>query len=379
MKFVLLSFLIWRILLFIPLILGNILLPYRIGYEYTNIWNRIAEYFPVNHFLVYPWANFDGVHYLSIASFGYTTEGNFFPLYPLLINILAQAFGGGQTLGAAYFFSGLIITNLCFFLSLIFLYKLILLDFSTKVAKQSIIFLLIFPTSFYFGAIYSESLFLLLVVCSFYLARKNNWFLANIFAMFSTSTRLTGIVIWPALIYHFFKKEGLKFSLKFLPSILVPMGLISYVVFNFYKWGDFLYFIKVHGTFANSRSVDSIVLFPQTIFRYIKILATLPFSYYEWWIALLELVTFSLVALLLYVGWKKRVNAAYLIFAVVSFLIPVSSGTFNGLPRYTVVLFSIFIALALIKNKVVKLLYMILSPILLFVLIMFFARGYFVA
>lgn len=379
MKFVLLSFLTWRIFLFIPLILGNILLPYRIGYEYTNIWNRIAEYFPVNHFLVYPWANFDGVHYLSIASSGYTTEGNFFPLFPILVNIVSQFFGGGLPFGTSYFFSGLIIANLCFLLSLIVLYKLIVLDYSVKVAKQSIIFLLIFPTSFYFGAIYTESLFLLLIVSSFYFARKNNWFLANILAMFSSATRLLGIVIWPALIYHFFKKKGLKISLKLLSLVLVPIGLISYAVFNIYKWGDFLYFIKAHGNFANSRSIDSIVLFPQTIFRYIKILSILHISYYEWWIALLELVIFFFATLLLYIGWRKKVDITYLIFATISFLIPVSSGTFNGLPRYTVVLFPIIIALALIKNKVVKLLYMILSPILLFVLIMFFSRGYFVA
>lgn len=379
MKFVVLAFLTWRILLFIPLILGDILLQYRSGYEFTNIWSRTAEYFLVSNSLIYPWANFDGVHYLSIASFGYTTEGNFFPLFPLLINIVAQIFGNDLPFGASYFFSGFMIANLCFFLSLIILYKLILLDFSTKVTKQSIIFLLIFPTSFYFGAIYTESLFLLLIVCSFYFARKNNWFLASIFAMFSTATKLIGIVIWPALIYQFLKKEGLKFSIKLLSLVLVPIGLISYAVFNFYKWGDFLYFIKAHGNFANSRSVDSIILFPQAIFRYTKILTTLSVSYYEWWIALLEISIFYIVAILLYIAWKKKVGKEYLLFYLLSFLIPVSSGTFNGVPRYAIVLFPIFLALALIKSQAIKISYTIISPILLFILLIFFSRGYFVA
>ena len=86
-----------------------------------------------------------------------------------------------------------------------------------------------------------------------------------------------------------------------------------------------------------------------------------------------------LVSLLLYFAWKKKVRLSYLIFSFLAFLLPVSSGTFTGLPRYVIVLFPIYIVLASIKNRSVRRAYMILSSALLFILLMFFARGYFVA
>lgn len=342
MKFVILSFIIWRIFLFLLL-----------------------------QFSLSPWGNFDGVHYLTIAKTGYTTEGNFFPLFPLFIRFLSPIFGD--------FFAGLLIANLSFLIALIFLYKLIMLDFSSNIAKQSIIFLLIFPTSFYFGAIYTESLFLLLIVSSFYLARRNNWVLSSFLAIFASATRLVGIFTLPALLYQYVKKEGLKFSFKLFSLFLIPAGLMGYAVFNFYKWGDAFYFIKAHGNLANSRSVDSVVLFPQTIFRYFKILTDLPLTQYEWWIAFLEVSVFFIVSILLFMVWKKNIRREYLIFSILAFLLPVLSGTFSALPRYVITLFPIFIALALIKNKLLKWSYVIISPVILFILLMFFSRGYFVA
>lgn len=342
MKFPIVAFLIWRLILFIPV-----------------------------QFSILPWANFDGAHYLTIASTGYTTEANFFPLFPLLIRVLSPIFGD--------FYSGLLIANLSFLITLLVLYKLVMLDFSSKIAKQSIIFLLISPTSFYFGAIYTESLFLCLIVTSLYLARKGNWFWASSLAMLSSATRLPGIFMLPALIYGYVRKEGFKLSFKLLPFLLIPAGIVSYAIFNFYKWGDPLYFIKAHGTLLNSRSVDAIILFPQTIYRYIKILTTLPVYQYEWWIALFEIATFFVVFALLYIAWKKKIRTEYIIFSFLTFFLPASSGTFSALPRYVLVLFPIFIALSLIKVKIVKISYIIISPILLFLLLVSFSRGNFVA
>lgn len=361
MRFVLLAFLIWRILLFIPLFLGNIFLVQRSGYAFSGINNNLFS----------PWANFDGIHYLTIAANGYTTEANFLPLFTILIKVFSPVFG--------FFFSGFLIANLSFLFALIIFYKLILLDYSSSVAKQTIIFLLLFPTSFYFGSIYTESLFLLLIVCSFYFARKGNLIVSSVFAMFSSVTRLPGIVMLPVLLYQYIVKKGFQFSIRLLFLLLVPIGLISYAIFNFYKWGDFFYFIKAHGNLLNSRSVDNIILFPQTILRYINILVTVPTSQYEWWIALMELSIFFIISILFYIAWKKKIEKSYLLYALLAFLLPVFSGTFSGLPRYVITLFPIFITIALIQNWIFKLTYIIVSPILLFILLMFFARGYFIA
>jgi hypothetical protein len=383
-------FVIWRLLLFIPLIFSNYLLPYRTGSEFTNIWRKIDPYFPVNNFLIWPWANFDGVHYLSIAGNGYTTDMRFFPLFPVLINITSRIFGSGIPFGAIQFFSGFFIANFCFFLSLIVFYKIIVLDFSKDIANWSIFFLLIFPTSFFFVSLYSESLFLLLTLLTFYFARRKNWILVGVFGLFLSATRLVGVLILPALLFEFLKeesvikkikegKERFKLVVSLLLLMIIPFGLLAYAWFNLTRWGNAFSFLLAQGDLGNSRSVSAVVLPVQTIFRYIKLLTNFPVNQYEWWIALLELLTFFFVSFLLFIAWYKRIRASYIIFASFAFLIPAFSGTFSALPRYSLVLFPVFIALALIKSKKIKFIYSGVSLALLFILLMLFSRGYFVA
>lgn len=376
-KYIIFLFLIWRIFLFLPLWAGHEFISYRPGYEYTNIWKFIKPYPPVDSFLLYPWSNFDGVHYLLIAGEGYSSNGGFFPLYPMLINLISSMFGKVETYGMIQFFTALFVSNISFLLSLIVFYKLLRIDFPERTAFWSIIFLLAFPTSFFFASIYSESLFFLLLVLTFYLARKKKWIKVGFFSTALTAVRPVGITIFPVLIYMFIKEE--KKILKSLPLYLTPLGLIGYSIFNKFKWNDWFYFIHAQGNFANNRSVDSIIFIPQTVFRYIKILINNPLSYYEWWIALLEISVFILVLFSLFIAWKKKIHYSYILYFILSFIIPTLSGTFSGLPRYSLALFPIFIILSLILKTPVRIIYISISIILLFILLMFFSRGYYIA
>lgn len=385
MKFILISFLTWRLFLFFPLFASELFLEYRKGYDYTNIWKFTKPYEPVSSFLLYPWANFDGVHYLRIAGDGYTNNLGFFPLFPLSIKTLSLVFKDASTFGSIQFFSGFLVANLSFLAALLVFYKLLRLDYSEKIARLTVLFLLIFPTSFFFAGIYSESLFLLVTLLSFYFARKEKWLLTGIFAMLTTLTRLVGIAILPALLFELFverKKRQTKIferTLAGLPIFFSLIGLLGFALYNHITTENAFYFIKAHGMLANNRSVDSVVLAPQTVFRYAKILFNLPYSQFEWWIAFLELISFVFVATLLIVAWKKKVRFSYLLFAVLGFLIPASSGTFSGLSRYSLILFPVFIALALVKGRLTRVLYITISSVLLFILLMLFSKGYFVA
>lgn len=359
-------FSLWRLIIFVPLIIGAYFVPYNNQNPIAYIFKYVNSDLSFNSIFLNPWANFDGIHYLNIAEFGYTNQARFFPLFPLILRL---------TIGSPV--TSILLVTIIFFLAIYFFEKLIALDFSNQIAKQSLINLLLFPTSFFFVSIYSESLFLLLVTLSFYFARKKMWLVSVIFAMSVLASRFVGIAILPALLYEFLINKKANFK-KLAFFLITPLGLIAYSIFNYYKWGNLLYFIQAQGELGNSRSVNSIVLFPQTIFRYIKILSTAPFSY-EWGIALLELASFLLTAFLLYFAWKKKIRASYLIFAAVNFAIVISTGTFSGLPRYVLTIFPIFIALALMGNKIFKFIYVFVSPILLFILLMLFSRGYFVA
>src|SRR5437762_2451884 len=66
----------------------------------------------IKHPLILSWANFDGEHYLSIAQFGYQNlQHSFFPLFPILINILTKPFEANVL---SFALVGIIISNSAF-------------------------------------------------------------------------------------------------------------------------------------------------------------------------------------------------------------------------------------------------------------------------
>ncbi len=327
-----------------------------------------------------PWENFDGIQYLSIAINGYQTEARFFPFYPLLIKTILFITHLPITPYIS-FTIGFLISNISFLIAALVLYKLLRIDYSHKISLISILFLLLFPTSFFFGSVYSESVFFLLTVLSFYFARKRKWILSIILSTLLPITRSVGIVILPALFIEWLLQRKEKNKPSFIISyslFIIPIGLIAYAAYNFVKWGNWLYFIQAQTELGNSRSAG-IILIPQTLFRYGKMLLTVPVTQYVWSIALFELAVFIFSAVLLYIAYVKKIRLSYLVFALLAFLIPVSTGTFTGLPRYVIVLFPLFIGLALVKDKTVKIIYSIISVFLLILLLMLFARGYYIA
>ena len=96
----------------------------------------------------------------------------FFPLYPLLIRFVGALAGN-------HFIAGLLISNACFFFGLLFLYKLLEHEYDRSVARRAIFYVSIFPTAVFFSAVYTESLFFMLTVASFYYMRERRWWLAG--------------------------------------------------------------------------------------------------------------------------------------------------------------------------------------------------------
>lgn len=359
-KIIALGFLIWRVLLFIPLLFSNNI-PHRIGFEYLGIGNSAFS----------PWANFDGIHYLDIATQGYTTDARFMPLYPLIIKLFSY-------LIPSPFIVGFILSNVFLLSSLYILRKLLKLDYDAKRILSTIIFLLLFPTSFFFGSVYSESLFFLLTLLSFYFARKKQWLLVGLFGALASATRVVGIILLPVLFIEYFLQKQ-KSMRALLGILLIPTGAIMYAIYNYARWSNPLYFLQAQGELSNGRAVNTVILPPQLIYRYIKILFTVSPVQYDWWIALLEFSVFWLVVILIYVMWKQKIRLSYLAFAVLGMLVPMISGTLTGFPRYVLPLFPLFIAMSGVKNKAFKIVYVGISIILSFVLLTLFARGYYVA
>lgn len=387
------QFIVWRLWLFLPLVIGYYFFPFRPDSLFTTIWQYVTKYKVVENFLVYPWSNFDGVHYLAIASRGYVDEGRFLPLFPILIRAVASPFSliwEIKPYGQLVFWSGLILSNSFFVAGLYYLKKLLRLDFSEKLTNRVLLLLMVFPTSFFFVSIYAESLFLLLSILSLYFARQKKWDLAVIAGIFLSITRLPGVLILIPIVFEFAiselklnRKNWSNFSkyLKLWKLLLIPIPLIVYSIFNYFKWSDFLYFVNAHAALGNSREVSGIVFPLVTIYRYIKIFLTVSVRQFEFWVALVEFISLLFVTWTLIYFFLKKIRLSYLVWTLALISLPLFSGTLSGFPRYLLLAFPIFIALAkaTIKNKYVWSLVLVISLLLQFVFLTLYARGWFIA
>ena len=367
----------WKFVLLIILWLSVIFLPLGSG---NNFLGGGVERYSLDP-AVFAWANFDGEHYLSIAIFGYKDlEQAFFPVYPKLISFFSSPFQGD--LFMAYFsatFMGLLISSTAFILAILLFWDLVLIDYPKKVAFWTLMFLLVFPTSFFFSSLYNESLFLLLTVASFYSARKGRWGFAGSLGMVASATRVFGILLLPALLVEAYQQKiPLK---KFLWLSLIPLGLLGYMVYQWQTVGDLLAFYNLQTIVGNQHQLGGVLL-PQVFVRYIKMLLTLDMSNILFQTIFLEFISGLLFFILPVVGYFKKMRISYLIFAFLGFLLPATAGSFSSLPRYVLVLFPSFIVGGVVVANLPKPIKFVTMSILFIWLVVeasLFFRGYWVA
>lgn len=359
-KKIILLYLVWRIALFFVASQAPSFLPvFANRFPYVDLLRQSA----LPHF-IWAFGNFDGVHYLRIAEDGYAYQFTqvFFPLYPILIRLFSPVTFGNHLAAA------LLISNLSFLAAIILFFKLVAKTYNDKIALWSLVFLLAFPTSFYFGAVYTEGIFFLMVVSSFYLLLKNEVLLASTIGVFASATRLVGLFLAPALAL------GKK---TFWPLLVVPLGFISYVFYLQIEFDNPLYFLSAQSIFGQERTTREIVLLPQVIWRYLKILATTQGLAQA--TAAFELFMTAFAFIILAIAAKLKVKRDWLLFSFLAVLVPTLTGTFTSMPRYILVAFPIYIVLAHIKSLLLKIAITVVFLSLLFITTTFFTQGYWVA
>jgi Gpi18-like mannosyltransferase len=167
-----------------------------------------------------PWFRWDTVNYLGIAENGYSYLESYTvwpPLYPFLIKIFSYIF-------KPPLFAAIIVSNFFLIISIILFLKLFSELFGESVAKESLFYLFLFPTSFYLLAPYTESIFLALSLALMYAAIKKKWLIAGVLGGFAALTRVQGILlVIPALVegvLAFAASKDRKTILQFLPAAL---------------------------------------------------------------------------------------------------------------------------------------------------------------
>jgi hypothetical protein len=296
------------------------------------------------YILLAVWGVWDSGWYLRLAQFGYSNiislrtatfgQANyaFFPLYPLLMNIVEKIIRD-------YFISGLLISNISLIVACYYLFKLARLDYDHNISLRAVFFCLVWPLSFIFSGVFTESLYLVLALAAFYYARKNNWLLACVLGFFLALTRSIGALIVIPLIYEYLITK--KFNYKIIGKeifyfLFIPAGLALFGGYNYLLTKDPLAFFKIQSAWGRSL-VNPFRLIWGGLFHGD---ATSVFN-----------SLFVLLVIALVIIFYKRIRASYLIFIAYSVLVPLFSGL-ESLPRYMLVIFPLYILLSqLTKNK----------------------------
>ncbi len=185
--------------------------------------------------LIEPWARWDTLWYMRIATTGYSAGDltvGFFPLYPLLIRTLTYIIPNALL-------NALLISNLATLAALIIFYR-VAREFGEITARRAVIYWIVFPTSFYLFAGYAEALFVLAALIGIEAARKNQWTRAGIGSALAALTRPPGFLILVPLAVEWFQARGslVERARRAIPLVLVPLVIGLYMLYLYLTFGD---------------------------------------------------------------------------------------------------------------------------------------------
>ncbi|MCW3066955.1 MAG: hypothetical protein JWN32_4127, partial [Solirubrobacterales bacterium] len=226
------AFWVTRLFVWIVGLFAALELARRPGWERYDPGNLTAPFGGLGDLLVAPGTRWDSVWYLAIARDGYDQhlKTAFFPLYPLL------AHGVGLPFGSALI-GGLLVSGACFVAGLCVVHRLAALELGDKVAGPAVLLIAVFPMSFFFSAVYSESLYLLCSAGAFLAARRDRWAWAGLLGGLAAATRSIGVLLVLPLAWLYLfgprarPRPGWRYPLR--PSAawlaLIPAGLVAYL------------------------------------------------------------------------------------------------------------------------------------------------------
>jgi len=319
------------------------------------------------------WSRWDAVHYLQIAQNGYTSFGDdkflivYFPLYPTLIAIF-------QVFFRDFWLSAFIVSALATVALALVFRELVKLDYSEKTAQLAILFLFIFPTSYFLHIPYTESLFLALTVGSFLAARKKMWFAAGALGAAACLTRINGLILILALAFEVWEdfRQTRRFEREWLFLLMIPAGFGIYLMLNYFVTGNpFMYM-----TYQQEHWYRYLRFPWEGIWEAaMRINKPTPTEAMMNGVQELLFVGIGLVATV--VGWRYLRNS-YRVWMAANWLLFVSTSFVSSVPRYTLTLFPLFILMARTARKswALKLVYIVWSILFLGLFSTQFVRGW---
>jgi len=326
-------FLAWRVGLFIVASFGRFGLPHYPGIVFPQDLHPILSM----------WFPYDSDWFIRIAKEGYSFSPfsmAFFPFWPFLIWIFSKIlfFVNIKIIALA-------LANIFTLLACIVFYLLVKDEYDKTVAYRTVKYFLFFPMSLFLAAPYSEPIFILLVLLSFYFLRKNQFILSTLSAIAAAAARLVGSFLFIPLIIEAIKQKEIHRPWpKILFLLLVPLGLLAYMLYLKLTVNDFFGFLHAYQNPAWDKTTN-LAAFSQ-LWQNIKTIITFHFLKGGQTINVFLTFGYLLLALILVINYKK-IRLSYLVYSLLVMFIPLFSGSLTSINRYILPVFPFFIILGI--------------------------------
>ena len=264
----------------------------------------------------------------------------FFPLYPLLIRALTF-------LGLNRWVAGITVSMVCAMAGLS-LFSRWAKQVAPQVWQSAFWLLALYPFAEYlYGVVYSDALFLLCAVSAFLALEKDRPILSAIFGALASACRPVAPAVVVGLLVRSIERRRLKGErlqvIDFVPA-LAGLGLLAFMTYLQLRFDDALAFVHVQGApgWAQPPGWHSWLKLDwfKTMFPQVDPLIGIRLGGHA---------LMTVLALVLVVPTCKRLGWGYGVFTLMVVGIPaVSSKDFQGLGRYVIAAFPLFVTLALL-------------------------------
>ena len=287
------------------------------------------------------WSRWDSGWYLGIAKKGYSfTPGRqsntaFFPAYPMLMRVV-HFFSRSNT-DASWMICGIIVSNLALVAAMTYLALLHRLDSDEETASRSVLYYLVFPTTLFLSAVYTEALFLAATVAAFYHARRNQWVWAGVFAGVATLTRSPGVLLLPALLVEYLAQRQFrwrKISFDLAALAIIPACLIGHMLYFRWRFGNAMATQAAQDAWSDEWGQLSWPWEP-----FVRLVEQ------PWFFNDGMNFIFCVVILALTVLAAARLRPSYGVYAAMCYVFVTSWGSLESVPRYLLMIFPAFLIL----------------------------------
>ncbi len=298
-----------------------------------------------------PFAQWDSGWYLNIAARGYAANQNipdgsghlqsglvFPPVFPGLIRAASDVLGTPHM-------AALLIVFVALAVGLVGLYRLVELQWDRRVAGWSVVLLLAFPPSFFFGVVYSDAIVFAAVVWAFLFARQRQWWPAGVCIAIAGLTKTVAFVAVIALLVELWgarRRDARRDALSAAGIVVPPLvALCGWMGYQWRAFGDPFRFVAAESQWGRAlappwRSIAN--GFNDVVSQHF-LQASTPYF--------LDLLAIPVLLAVIVYGFRRGMPRSWLVYTGLVLIALTCSDTLLSVDRYVLMVFPVFVAAAL--------------------------------